>query len=136
MRATAVITPQDIIFQNDGGTGDMGSMTIGSDGDTNDAARFGLDDRFALKFIRLHFRGAGATLADLTINLDSHLGPDFDCELHTIKTVGLDVDYVLRVPEDEIADWTFRGGDKIVLLWTNPHSAAVFWGAEVGLVNA
>ena len=130
------IEPSDIIFQNDGGTANMGSLTYGSDSDTNNKARFGLDTRFAVKFIRVHFRGAGASLAALTINLDSNIGRDFDFELHNIENVGLDVDLNFRVPTDEIGDWTFQAGDRIVLLWTNPHSGAVLWGAQVGLVNA
>ena len=47
------IEPSDIIFQNDGGTGNMGTLTFGSDSDMNNKARFGLEGRFALKFLRI-----------------------------------------------------------------------------------
>ena len=129
------IEPSDIIFQQDGGTSNMGSLTLGSDSDTNNKARFGMETRFAIKFIRIHFRGSGSGVADCTVNIDSKRGPDFDTELWTLDKIGKGTDANFRVPLDELGDWTFQPGDRVVLLWTNPDSGNIAWGAEVGVIE-
>ena len=121
----------NIVFQHWSGTGSMGSLSYGVGADQNNIARFGLDTRFVLVAMRGHFSG-GTGDADLTVNLDSGLGPRHDFGLKTLRDIGTDGDELnLRIPMEEYDHWTFDGskGDKIVPTWTNPNTQT--WGIEV-----
>jgi len=93
-----------------------------------------LDDAFVLVFIRLHF-ASGSDAADVTVNVDSHQESQFDTLLYTLKNRGTGADANFRVLEDEMQHWVFQPGDHMVLVWTNPDSGTMIWGAEVGLIR-
>lgn len=127
-------SPADIIFQHWSGEGDMGSLDYILGTDVNNAARFGLDTKFVLVAIRGHFHD-GTGQNDLTVNLDSGLGRNYDFGLKTFPDVGTDGDEVeFRVPADEHIHWVFDGskGDVIVPTWTNPNTQ--IWGLDVLLL--
>jgi hypothetical protein len=131
-----MICPKTIIFQRDGGTGDMGDVTD----ETDRTARFSLPGRFSLVFVRAHFGDANGT-ADMTLNIDSGHGQFFDLRQYTFPAVGRtaadgDADGHLRIPEEELIHWTYEAGDAIVFEWTNPDSGNIHWGLEVGLRDA
>lgn len=129
------VEPAKLIIQRSGGASDMGSLTYGEGTDDNDAGRFGLDTRFALKFIRVHFSGSGSGTADVAINVDSAMGDQFDTLLFTLKTRGMGADVNFRVPNEKLLEWSFSPGDRLVLTWTNPDDGNIAWGAEVGLLE-
>lgn len=111
---------------------------MGTVSDEVSSARFGLKHlspapRWCFCWLRVHFSGTGSTLADLTLNIDSHRETPYDSALWVEKSVGLTVDVSLRTPEDELFHWLFESGDELVLTWTNPHVGTLFWGATVGL---
>jgi len=107
-------------------------------GNGNIDARFSLDVRFRLVFIRCHFAGAAGT-NPLVISLDSIQGAAYDTRLFTMTKAGVGKDVNLRVPAEESADpspWTFQGGDEVRVQWTNPDNGNITWGLEVGLAMA
>ncbi len=124
--------PANIQVFSDSGVGDMGSLAI--DTDANHAARFGLTVPYIPSFIRVHFSGTGATLANVLINIDSMRGERHDTILHTVKKRGLGVDVTWRVELHEMKDWILQGADALVLTYTNPHAGDLAWGIETGLI--
>ena len=91
---------------------------------------------FALLYIRCHFRrlsGSGTDVANMTIDLDSFRGDDFDVRMLTLTSVGVAADVNLRVVE-EIDHWTFDNDDCLTVNWTNPEiGGEIAWGLEVGI---
>ena len=118
-----------IVSLHESGVGSMGSLDYGVGADQNELARFSLPGMFVLSSIRGKFAG-GTSYADLTVNLDSRLGPRHDFGLKTLRDVGTDRDQLhFRVPKEEYDHWTFWEGDKLVITWTNPNT--IVWGLEV-----
>ena len=141
-----MIDIKQIVSLFDTGTGDMGSLAYLTDSDTNNAARFGLDEMYVLYALRAHFTGT-AGIADLTINVDHGAGPRYDFSLAVIEGdagtgVGVEavtlrsLDVNFRVQEDELGHWRFDGtrNDLIVPTWTNPDSGNITWGIECMLL--
>lgn len=125
--------PANVVVKSDSGVGNMGDLDWPDAGNEN--ARFHLDGvPFVVSFIRVHFSGTGASLADFGIHIDSGRGIRHDTRLHRVKKRGFNKDANWRVELDEIKDWILQANDVLVLTWTNPHAAAIAWGAEVGLV--
>lgn len=136
-------SPTDIILQHETGLGNMGSLAYGEGADVNRVARFWIPGKFVLAFIRGHFgldfEGGGSSYADLTINVDSRLGKQYNTGLKTLRDVGVGGKEVnFRIPAEEHFHWIFVGGkdgskgDEIVVVWTNPNTNV--WGLEVGLI--
>lgn len=125
-----------IIIKADGGGVNMGLL---AEPPTSTIAHFNLNDtsfagqKFCPTWIRIHFSGTGATLADVGMYVDSWRGFTYDTLLWTEASKGLNKDVVLRVPEEELMHWMVEPGDDFVLTWTNPHPAAVMWAATVAL---
>ncbi|MCH7704481.1 MAG: hypothetical protein IIB61_05165 [Planctomycetes bacterium] len=109
-----------------------------ANGSANIAETFNLDRRFRLVFVRCHFT-FGFGLANMTVSIDSALGPRYDAVLAKIIAVGTGADALLNIPGDENAEpspWTFQAGDKIRIDWTNPASGVMTWGLAVGMALA
>jgi hypothetical protein len=106
-----------------------------SSGSGNIDVLFGLDRKFRLVFVRGHFVG-GAGTAGLAIVLDSGLGSAHDTKLFTVSIAGTGTDVHLRLDGADSQDpspWTFQPDDRLRVQWTNPDSANMTWGVEVGL---
>ncbi len=111
-----------VVRQTAGGSGNLDAM-------------FGLDRKFRLVFVRGHFVG-GAGTAPLILALDSGKGPAHDTKLFTVTLAGTGKDVNLRLSGDESQDpspWTLQSDDRLRIQWTNPDSANMTWGLEVGL---
>lgn len=100
----------------------------------------GVSEHPGYEFIEasVHFSGTGATKNDLTIDLDSAEGDEWDTERWKEPSVGLDRDVVVRIPDYEQKAWTFHGDDRLVFNWANAHDGTLYWALTVKLrrVNA
>ena len=93
--------------------------------------------RFRLSYIRAHFRrltGTGTDVANLTIDLNSVRGDDFDVKLATFSSVGIAADVHFRVNDEESSQWEFGDGDELTFNWTNPDATEIRWGIVVGVI--
>ena len=124
------------IIMAEADTGDMGSLAYGTrvsgTSDLNGKARFSLGNSkaFALTAIRVHFTSGSGT-ADMSINIDSHRGTNFDTLVKVVRAVGTGTDANWRVPKDQQDEWVVEPGDDVVLTWTDPGTT--IWGITVTL---
>ena len=129
-----------IIIKADGGGVNMGVLSSGATFGETSPARFHLRDtpafgkRFIPVWVRIHFSGTGANLADVGMYVDSWRDSSYDVLLWTEASKGLNKDVNFRIPVDELKDWVLEAQDEFVLTWTNPHPNAVMWGVVVGLL--
>ena len=126
--------PDDIITQRATGTGDMGSVTT-----KTSVARFGLDGKFVLIWLKVNFSG-GTGSATLTLKIDHHDESglfDFD-EAAPWASMGADAtaDLDWRVPVEEYPRYVYQERDVLVFDWTNPDAGNMRWMIEVGLADA
>lgn len=92
--------------------------------------------RFAIVFVRCHFRrtaGSGTDTASFTMDLDSDLGTDFDVRLLTQSAAGVGADVHARFDVDTLDCWTFGNADGLTFNWTNPDPSEINWGLTVGI---
>lgn len=102
------------------------------------AHTFKLDSKFRLVYVRCHFTGT-ATLAAMTISLDSGAGSAYDTVLNSIAQAGVARDVNLRIGAEELQEpsgWTFESTDEVAIAWTNPSPGSITWGLEVGMALA
>lgn len=130
-----MIAPSNLILQSSSGVANMGTVT-----DKASLARFGLDVRWVLAWLRIHFTDvsgtASSTLADVKLFVDSRLEKWHDTELWIIRNLGKATDAFMRIASDEYVDWTFEGGDQLVATWTNPDPDDLAWAIEAGVARA
>lgn len=120
-----MLTPSQLIFLTP------------ANGAGNIAYQIGYADRWVLAFLRVHFRrisGSGTEVANMTFDIDSDLGTDWDVRLKTLTSVGVSFDVNLRIGELEYADWTFEPRHKLFVNWTNPETTGeIQWGLEAAI---
>jgi len=126
--------PSEIVWQQASGNSDMGDVT-----DNMSVARFRLDvPLYSLVCIRGHW-SAGTGQADMSLKLD-HRNTNglYDSVLWTFADMGTDTnaDLQFRIAAEELYAWTFYRGDVLCFEWTNPDDGVMFWGLDVGLVDA
>lgn len=124
--------PKDVVIQRDCGTGNMGTASDESD----TVARFKLDGRFVVVFVRGTFSGSGTGTANMLLKIDSAAGSMYDHTLWTATSVGSTKDARLDVAEQREQHFLADNGDYAVCEWTNPDSPNITWALEVGLAKA
>lgn len=90
-----------------------------------------------LVFVRVHFSGSNTNLADITVAVKSNTNTRYDCILDKTTNVGLNTDYFLVIPRDQLAHpspWTISRADKFRVSWTNPSAGNINWGLEAGYI--
>lgn len=108
---------------------------------TKDMAELILPGRlFKLIYVRLHFRlienldGQVVVFNNLTIDLDSSAGDQYDVRLFTYEQRGYGRDAHLLFTDRETTDpspWTFEADDGLLFSWANP--GLITWGLQVGV---
>jgi hypothetical protein len=92
--------------------------------------------RFAVVFVRCHFRrlsGTGTDTASFTMDLDSDLGTAFDVQLLAGLTAGVGTDINRRFTIETLDNWIFADRDALTFNWTNPDPGEVEWGLTIGI---
>lgn len=124
--------PREVIIFRDSGTGNMGDVAD----ETDTKARFKLDGRFVLVFVRATFTGSGSGTVNMALKLDSKAGTMYDHTLWTANFVGSTKAGRLDVPEARQQHFLADDGDDMVFEWANPDSPNITWALEVGLAKA
>jgi hypothetical protein len=107
-------------------------------GNANMDETFSLTGPYRLIYVRCHFAGGTGTAA-LDITVDSAAGPEYDVELTSGKSSGINFDLNFRVPGADVpmpSSWVIHAGDALRFTWTNPDPGNMTWGLEVGLARA
>lgn len=74
--------------------------------------------------------------SNLTIDLDSLAGDEYDVLLYTVNQRGYGRDCNLILASDELQDpspWTFNVNDALIVSWSNLDE--IRWGLEVGIAS-